>query len=326
MERKKSKKDHRHRSPSGSDITPPRLSRSRSRHRSPSPRRSRSRRRSPSPRRSRSRRRSPSPSRSRSTSRASNKSRLARKIEAVEAHDAGRTVLGEKVCPQRFKKLEGPAPAVEIEELQYSGSGRAQAQLYALPLTEARTADSVESGEQQNQGFQLQGELLLEETLSQNQGPPSIMAEAYPGCRKVIFSKLVNQGIPETAINIIIASISKSTLRNYDASLKRCIILKVLKKILNDKDEGIIVVPDWPAQPWWPMFQSLICSNILKFKPNINDCTVYGKRNETFCTNWWPDNPIKFRNVQPSKLVYLYSNFYKFTNDINQKTFTGRII
>ncbi|KAL7297379.1 hypothetical protein TKK_0009763 [Trichogramma kaykai] len=57
--------------------------------------------------------------------------------------------------------------------------------------------------------------------------------------------------------------------RSKDISDKP-IILKVLKKIINDKAEGIIVVSDWPAQPWWPMFQSLICSKILKFKPNVN--------------------------------------------------------
>lgn len=46
------------------------------------------------------------------------------------------------------------------------------------------------------------------------------------------------------------------------------IILKVLRKICKDKAEGIMVVSDWPAQPWYPLFRSMLVSKPLQFKPN----------------------------------------------------------
>uniref|UniRef100_A0ABD2W2B3 Reverse transcriptase domain-containing protein n=1 Tax=Trichogramma kaykai TaxID=54128 RepID=A0ABD2W2B3_9HYME len=72
---------------------------------------------------------------------------LDRKIETVEDHNVG--LLGEKVCPRRFKKLERPAPAAEMNK-QTSASYRSQRQ-------GRQTAKN--QGKQQNQGFQLQGEL-----------------------------------------------------------------------------------------------------------------------------------------------------------------------
>ena len=45
------------------------------------------------------------------------------------------------------------------------------------------------------------------------------------------------------------------------------IILKVLQKIKTEKATGIVVVPDWPTQPWFPLFQDLVSSKILKFEP-----------------------------------------------------------
>lgn len=41
------------------------------------------------------------------------------------------------------------------------------------------------------------------------------------------------------------------------------IILKSLRKIISDKAQGIIVVPAWPTQPWYPLFRSLIISNVI---------------------------------------------------------------
>nr|CAH7765682.1 unnamed protein product [Callosobruchus chinensis] len=35
-------------------------------------------------------------------------------------------------------------------------------------------------------------------------------------------------------------------------------ILKTLQKIIGDKAEGIVVVPYWPTQPWYPIFTSLL--------------------------------------------------------------------
>lgn len=48
------------------------------------------------------------------------------------------------------------------------------------------------------------------------------------------------------------------------------LILKVLRKIISDKAEGVLVVPYWPTQPWFPLFDKLICSPCVYFEPNVN--------------------------------------------------------
>lgn len=48
------------------------------------------------------------------------------------------------------------------------------------------------------------------------------------------------------------------------------IVLKTLRKIISDKAKGIIVVPLWPTQPWYPLFRRLLISELLLFKPNEN--------------------------------------------------------
>lgn len=47
-------------------------------------------------------------------------------------------------------------------------------------------------------------------------------------------------------------------------------ILKVLQKIRDEKATGIVVVPDWPTQPWYPLFNFMIISKPLRFGPNFN--------------------------------------------------------
>lgn len=44
------------------------------------------------------------------------------------------------------------------------------------------------------------------------------------------------------------------------------IILKVIRKIISDKAEGIMVVPDWPTQPWYPLFTRQLTSEIVTLK------------------------------------------------------------
>lgn len=46
------------------------------------------------------------------------------------------------------------------------------------------------------------------------------------------------------------------------------VILKVLRKIIAEKCEGILVVPLWPTQPWYPVFQSLTVSKVVTFPPH----------------------------------------------------------
>ena len=48
------------------------------------------------------------------------------------------------------------------------------------------------------------------------------------------------------------------------------LILKVLQKIKFENARGILVVPYWPAQAWFPIYLSLSESEPMFFKPNIN--------------------------------------------------------
>lgn len=46
------------------------------------------------------------------------------------------------------------------------------------------------------------------------------------------------------------------------------LLLRTLQKIQLDKAEGIVVVPDWPSQPWYPLFQALLIAPPLHFSPS----------------------------------------------------------
>lgn len=48
------------------------------------------------------------------------------------------------------------------------------------------------------------------------------------------------------------------------------LIARVLRKIINDKAEGVLVVPRWPTQPWFPLFNKLCTSDIILFTPHFN--------------------------------------------------------
>lgn len=48
------------------------------------------------------------------------------------------------------------------------------------------------------------------------------------------------------------------------------LILKCLRKIINDKATGIMVVPHWPSQPWFPLFKSLMAREPIYFYPDRN--------------------------------------------------------
>lgn len=49
-----------------------------------------------------------------------------------------------------------------------------------------------------------------------------------------------------------------------------CLIIKVLRKIKNDKASGILVAPLWTGQPWFPIFMEMIEESYLIFQPNNN--------------------------------------------------------
>lgn len=48
------------------------------------------------------------------------------------------------------------------------------------------------------------------------------------------------------------------------------LILKVLIKSKQDKAVGVVVVPVWPSQSWFPLFLELLVDKPLVFRPNNN--------------------------------------------------------
>uniref|UniRef100_A0A1Y1L1T2 Reverse transcriptase domain-containing protein n=1 Tax=Photinus pyralis TaxID=7054 RepID=A0A1Y1L1T2_PHOPY len=48
------------------------------------------------------------------------------------------------------------------------------------------------------------------------------------------------------------------------------LILPVLKKIIEERATGIVVVPYWVMQPWFPLFKKLACSNWIILPPKID--------------------------------------------------------
>lgn len=48
------------------------------------------------------------------------------------------------------------------------------------------------------------------------------------------------------------------------------VISRVLRKIQQDKASGILVVPDWPNQPWYPVWRSLVVGETVILHPNTN--------------------------------------------------------
>ena len=46
------------------------------------------------------------------------------------------------------------------------------------------------------------------------------------------------------------------------------LIPRILRKIIDDRAEGVIIVPWWPSQPWFPLFKQLIVSSPIIFSPS----------------------------------------------------------
>lgn len=55
---------------------------------------------------------------------------------------------------------------------------------------------------------------------------------------------------------------------NFYAFPPFALLNRVIQKIIKDKATGVLVVPLWTAQPWYPLFQKLIVGPTILFKPN----------------------------------------------------------
>lgn len=58
------------------------------------------------------------------------------------------------------------------------------------------------------------------------------------------------------------------------------VILKTLRKIISDRATGIIVVPLWKTQPWFPLFYRLLISETIIFRPDENILIPHSSRSQ----------------------------------------------
>ncbi|CAK1595512.1 unnamed protein product [Parnassius mnemosyne] len=80
-------------------------------------------------------------------------------------------------------------------------------------------------------------------------------------------SKYISWKQDPEALNIDAFTINWGNLYFY-AFPPFSLILKCLQKIKNDKAIGIVVIPWWPSQPWFPLAQILLISDWIIFKPH----------------------------------------------------------
>lgn len=48
------------------------------------------------------------------------------------------------------------------------------------------------------------------------------------------------------------------------------LIPRVLRKIIDDSAEGVVIVPLWPSQSWFPLFKKFLISKLITLKPSFN--------------------------------------------------------
>uniref|UniRef100_A0A0A9WIU8 Enzymatic polyprotein n=1 Tax=Lygus hesperus TaxID=30085 RepID=A0A0A9WIU8_LYGHE len=76
--------------------------------------------------------------------------------------------------------------------------------------------------------------------------------------------------VPETkAVAIDAFTISWSNLKFY-AFPPFPLLLRTLRKIEDDQASGIVIAPKWPSQPWYPLYMSLLSSQLIILGPHAN--------------------------------------------------------
>lgn len=63
------------------------------------------------------------------------------------------------------------------------------------------------------------------------------------------------------------------------------IIPKVLSKIRKDQATGIVVVPYWPTQAWYPNFEKMLISDLVFFGPKDDLLISYDRQQHPLCKN-----------------------------------------
>ena len=65
-------------------------------------------------------------------------------------------------------------------------------------------------------------------------------------------------------------------------------ILKCLQKIRIENASGIMIVPDWPSQPWYPLFRELLTSETLIFDAKTHILNSFCSQSQIF----WNKNTL----------------------------------
>jgi len=73
---------------------------------------------------------------------------------------------------------------------------------------------------------------------------------------------------PDPEAEIIDAFTITWNKENFYAFPPFALILRSLRKIINDKATGTIIVPLWPTQLWYPLFISLLIEPVITLEPN----------------------------------------------------------
>ncbi|PZC70555.1 hypothetical protein B5X24_HaOG215645 [Helicoverpa armigera] len=69
---------------------------------------------------------------------------------------------------------------------------------------------------------------------------------------------------------------------NFYAFPPFSVILKSLRKIITDEAEGIVVVPYWPTQPWFPLFENLHLHGLPWLQADCQDGTSKKRHPDCF--------------------------------------------
>lgn len=73
---------------------------------------------------------------------------------------------------------------------------------------------------------------------------------------------------PDPEASIVDSFTISWTREQFYAFPPFAVILPTLRKIISDEATGIVVVPNWPTQVWFPLFTSLLCEDPLILKPS----------------------------------------------------------
>lgn len=63
------------------------------------------------------------------------------------------------------------------------------------------------------------------------------------------------------------------------------IILRTLRKIITDRARGIMIVPLWPTQPWYPLYKSILLSEVIICNAHNNPIVSSHSSNHNIHTN-----------------------------------------